>query len=302
MLRGGTYLSFGDSIGYVIADKTGNAEGDLFPFRVANYIRTNKGYVQGLNKHIGGSRTDQLIDYKNWWGNIRADLVTLCIGMNDCANYGSGSTVSVANYTANLQTIVNRLRVVNPNVHIVLCTPPLTIDPGRNTSAYVTAMLTLGYDGDSGASGSANMSTSASRVDVARFDTAWTSSVADLTANMNTIAISSITSNSAGTLLTVTATAHGLSTGAAISIRGSNQSTFNVTYSTTTSGPTITKLTADTFSVAGTSFAASTTDTRSMIGVVDSVHPNRTGYAALYGKVQPLIASDSWLNNLGVIA
>jgi hypothetical protein len=235
-----------------------------------------------------------------WWGSVRPDIVTIALGMND-----QGS-ISTASYVANITTMVARLRLLNPNVHIILCTPSPTIDLAKAsyTSAFVTALLTLGYDGDSGASGSANLSNSTSRVDIARWDTAWTTSNADLKANMFAINIQSITATS--TLMTVNATAHGLSNGVQISIRGASQSTYNVTYSSSGNTPVVSGASTNTFTIAGTGFSTAGDSTSGMFGITDVIHPYVPGHVLLANKITALIgvssnAYDPWITKLGTI-
>lgn len=288
MYRGGTYLALGDSLNSVLQSNTNNTENDLFPTQVGLWIHTNKGNIQVLNQGVTGANTNDLIDYKWSWGAIRADLVTLQIGTNDSNAAGSMTT---SKFQANLNTAIARLRVMNPTVRIVLCGPPQTIDATRtaNIASYRTAMQSVAT--------SANTSTSpVTYCDMAAL---WTTSATDLKTYMPSFDIQSITSTS--TTMTVNATAHGLSVGSQISIRGSAQSTYNLTYNSATNLPVVATATTNSFTVTGTGFSTAGDSTAGIVGISDCVHPNRTGYAAMAGAVQSIIASDSWLNNLGVV-
>ena len=290
MYRGGTYLSIGDSITwnsiYGTAAPVLN-DGAHYNFLTAKWVRDNKGNIQFINKGSGGATSTTTWNNRNFWGNIRADLATICLGMNDAA----GAQISTSTYQTNITNIVARLRVMNPSVRIVICTPPPTIDPNRSTIGdYATVCVSL----------ATSLNTSTSPVTVCRFDQAWVTDNAGLKSSMPYFNIQSITATS--TLMTVNATAHGLATGAQISIRGSAQSTYNVTYNGATSTPVITLVNANQFTIAGTGFSTAGDSTAGMAGFSDNVHPTNTGHILLSNALVSVISSDDWLNNLGVIA
>lgn len=287
MYRGGTYLAIGDSITWHSIYNLTNpslSDDSHYGFQVANWIRTNKGNIQFINKGSGGATSLTTRTNKVFWGSIRADFATIALGMNDSA----AAQVSVANYTTNLTAIVARLRVMNPTVRIVLCTPSPTVDGNRSTiDDYVTAVVSL----------ASSLNTATSPVSVARFDQAWTTSNADLKANMPSFNIQSITATS--TLMTVNATAHGLSTGSQITIRGSAQPTYNVTYNSGTNTPVITLVNANQFTIAGTGFSTAGDSTAGMFGISDVVHPKASGHILMGQLLTSVIQNDAWLDKLG---
>jgi lysophospholipase L1-like esterase len=290
MYRGGTFLSIGDSITWnSIYGTTAPVLNDNkhYNFLTADWIRDNKGNIQFINKGSGGATSTTTWNNRNFWGNIRADLATICLGMNDSA----AAQVSTATYETNLTNIIGRLRTVNPNVRIVICTPPPTIDPNRSTIGdYATVCVNL----------ATSLNTTASPVTVCRFDQAWATDNAGLKSSMPYFNIQSITATSS--LMTVNATAHGLITGSQISIRGSAQSTYNVTYSGATSTPVVTRINNDQFTIAGSGFSTAGDSTAGMAGFSDNVHPTTTGHVLLSNALTAVIGSDAWYSQLGVIS
>jgi len=290
MYRGGTYLSIGDSISWnSIYGSTAPVlnDGSPYNFLTAKWIRDNKGNIQFINKGSGGATSTTQWNFRHFWGNIRADLATICLGMNDSA----AAQVSTSTYQTNLTNIVARLRTMNPSVRIVLCTPPPTVDANRSTIGdYATVCVSL----------ASSLNTSQSPVSVCRFDQAWATDNAGLKSSMPYFNIQSITATS--TLMTVNATAHGLANGAQITIRGSAQSTYNVTYNGGTATPVITYVNANQFTITGTGFSTAGDSTAGMFGISDIVHPTTTGHQLLANALQTVIANDSWYSNLGVIA
>ena len=134
MRRGATYLALGDSTTWTQVT-TG---ADLYPHRLRAAIRAAHGPLQLLNKGIGGATSANLVASLPWLLPIPADLITLCVGMNDSASL----SVSVVNYTANLTTLVDRMQEQNPAAAIILCAPNRTTDANRtpHIADYRTAM------------------------------------------------------------------------------------------------------------------------------------------------------------------
>lgn len=127
MYKGGLYLAIGDSITW-----TGPATGDeLYANRIWKAINANYAPIRYLNKGTGGITSTRLLASLRWAANVVPDLVTIGVGMNDCAN----NSVPLATYNSNLSQIIDFLRQRNPNVHIILCTPSRTSDASR--SPYV---------------------------------------------------------------------------------------------------------------------------------------------------------------------
>jgi lysophospholipase L1-like esterase len=247
----------------------------------AKWIDDNKGSIQFINKGTGGATTTTTVNNRFWWSQIRADLVTICLGMNDAAN----AQISTATYQTNLTSIIATVRKSNPLARIVICTPPPTIDTTRSTIGdYVTVCVNL----------ATSLNTATSPVTVCRFDQAWATDNAGLKSSMAYASITSIASTL--TLMTVTATAHGFATGNTVYIRGSAQSTYNV------DAKTITVTNANTFTIAGTGFSTAGDSTAGMAGFNDVVHPTTTGHILLSNALNTVIGSDAWYSQLGVIA
>jgi hypothetical protein len=284
MYRGGTFLAIGDSITWnSIYGTTAPAinDGAHYNFLTANWIRTNKGNIQLVNKGTGGATTSTIWNNRTFWANIRADLATIALGMNDAAN----GQISTATYQTNLTNIIGRLRVMNPNVRIVICTPTPTIDPTRSTIGdYVTVCVNL----------ATSLNTSTSPVTVCRFDQAWATDNAGLKSAMPYINVTGITATSS--LMTVTAPNHGFAASNTVSIRGSAQSTYNVT------AQAIGNVTTNTFTIAGSGFSTAGDSTSGIAAYNEIVHPTTTGHVLMHNALRDVISSDSWLNNLAVIS
>lgn len=137
MDKGGLYLALGDST--VWNNYEAGAEGsDIYPWKLYNYMKSNYGNIKFLNKGIGGQTSTEMVSNLWWNSNIKADLVTIGIGMNDCVNDVVGTT----NFSNNLNTIIDKLRKLNKNVIIILCAPNTTSDSTRTPyiASYRTAM------------------------------------------------------------------------------------------------------------------------------------------------------------------
>lgn len=125
MLKGGLYLAMGDSVTW-----TAPAETNGYPYPSVAWDLFNNNYspIRHINKGYGGQTSSVLLQrYKYQVSAVKADLVTVCVGMNDC----NGDVIGVTTFENNLKTIVDRLRQHNPNVEIILCNIPPTNDPLR---------------------------------------------------------------------------------------------------------------------------------------------------------------------------
>ena len=162
MTKGGTYLALGDSITWknYATGATGN---DLYATKLATAIQTNYGNIKHINKGIGGSTSTSFLAQSFWWNRIKADIVTIGLGMNDSANAG----VSTSTYSANLTSIIALIRKHNPKVAIILCSPSTTNDANRTPyiAGYRTAMATVATN------------TGCAYCD---FSSAWTTSTGDM--------------------------------------------------------------------------------------------------------------------------
>lgn len=143
MRKGGIYLAIGDSTVWNNYE-SGAIGTDLYATKIANYIKTAYGNIRHLNKGLGGNVSGELLNNAYWWGRIFADLVTIGIGMNDCA---SGS-VPINTFTANVNAVIDKLRLSNPNVIIILCAPNGTNDSNRKPyiASYRTALQGIATD------------------------------------------------------------------------------------------------------------------------------------------------------------
>jgi lysophospholipase L1-like esterase len=160
--NGIVYLSISDSIGWIkISGTPAPATGsDYFNVKLRNYIRTTKyGACRLYNKGIGGSTSNDMVRNIQWIMGVEPDLVTILCGMNDCM----GGSVPVATYTSNINKLIDRLYQQNPNVKIILCTPPRTTDTGRTPyiQSYRDALTTIG---------------SSRNIAVCHFENSWDSS------------------------------------------------------------------------------------------------------------------------------
>ena len=159
MKKGGLYLAIGDSITWTIPSETNPNGGNLYASRVRNAIQTTYGTpVKHINKGIGGSVAAGVVINLPWCSRLVPDLVTIGLGMNDCA----GGSTTTASYKADLEKVIDKLRVQNPDVHIILCTPSQTSDANRTPyiQSFRDAMIEVATSKNTG---------------LARFDLAYTS-------------------------------------------------------------------------------------------------------------------------------
>jgi len=158
MRKGGLYLAIGDSITWTIPAETNPNGNNLYASRVRKAIGSNYSPVRHLNKGIGGAVAAGIVINLPWLSRLNPDLVTIGVGMNDCA----GGATTTASYKTDLITIIDAFRLRNPNVHIILCTPSQTSDANR--TPYIQSFR------DAMAEVSVSKSTG-----LARFETAFTS-------------------------------------------------------------------------------------------------------------------------------
>jgi acyl-CoA thioesterase-1 len=154
--KGGLYVSIGDSTTWDIPSQAGAKGSDLYTFRIWDAINKSYSPIRYINKGLGGNTSSETAQNLRWVSILNPDLVTIGLGMNDAA----GATVSTTTYKANLNLIIDTLRLRNPNVVIILCTPNRSSDATRSTLAdYRTAM--------------AEVATS-KNVGIVRFEDGWT--------------------------------------------------------------------------------------------------------------------------------
>lgn len=137
MYKGGLYLAIGDSITWT-NNEAGATGDDIYPWKIYNAIKNNFGPIKYINKGIGGQDSNEMVNNKFWSCNFEPDLVTVAIGMNDCAN----GYIPVNTYKANLGIIIDRIKERKSDAHIILCTPSRTSDANRipYIGDYRTAM------------------------------------------------------------------------------------------------------------------------------------------------------------------
>jgi len=166
--KGGIYLSLGSSTtwtGYNVNVLTG---ANLYCHRLWKYINANYAPIKLINKGIGGTDTNKMLINQYWlYRNLVPDLVTIGVGLNDCAN----NSIPTATYKANLGIIIDGLRERNPDVVIILCSPNRTSEATRvnNVAAYRTAMSEIAET---------------KNVSYCDFGTAWTQSSGDMAINI----------------------------------------------------------------------------------------------------------------------
>ncbi|MFH1000432.1 MAG: SGNH/GDSL hydrolase family protein [Bacteroidota bacterium] len=126
MRKGGLYLALGDSTVWCNYE-TGATGDDLYSTKLYKAIRLNYGNIKHLNKGLGGHDSSELVSNFYWNGRLTPDLLTIGIGMNDCAN----QAISLANFEINLNKVISYWKQQNPNIVIILCTPNTTTEATR---------------------------------------------------------------------------------------------------------------------------------------------------------------------------
>lgn len=126
MRKGGLYLAIGDS--WTWATNTTTTRGNqYYANKIRDAIRADFGACRLINKGIGGTTSGKMVQSIPWLMSLEPDLVTIGVGTNDLVN----NSVPVATYKNNLITLIDALRVRNPDVDIILCTPGRSLDPNR---------------------------------------------------------------------------------------------------------------------------------------------------------------------------
>lgn len=151
MRKGFLYQATGDSITWLKNSGTPSMTlgADFYATKIRNYIRTSEiGGCRLLNKGMGGSTSKDMVLNLPWLGSSEADLVTIGIGTNDCIN----GPVTIADYKINLGKLIDKFRLQNPNVKIILCTPPRTLDTARQAviQPYRDAMAEVSVSKNTG--------------------------------------------------------------------------------------------------------------------------------------------------------
>jgi lysophospholipase L1-like esterase len=158
--KGLLYLAMGDSITWKLQSFVTSGS-NYYATKIRNAIRQKYGSCRLINKGLGGTNTARMITNLSWLTSLEPDIVTIGIGTNDCVT--PAEVTDATAYKNNLKTIIDRLRVQNPDVKIILCVPPRSMDATRiaNLPAFRTAMMEVATEKNCA---------------VCRFDTAWTSS------------------------------------------------------------------------------------------------------------------------------
>lgn len=130
-----TLLVIGDSIS---VDQTNfNGYGIL----IRNYLRDIKGKsVKYINRAISGWSAFGMYTSIGWCGNYDADIAIIAIGIND-ANDGAYTST----FDTYIQAIINKLRLRNSKIDIILCCPTRPTDTTRvaNLPAYRNAITNI---------------------------------------------------------------------------------------------------------------------------------------------------------------
>jgi lysophospholipase L1-like esterase len=158
--KGFLYLAMGDSITWLKPNGTNPIThgADFYNMKIRNYIRSSSiGSCRLINKGIGASTSADMVQNLTWVSSLEPDLVTIGIGTNDVVG-----GISTTQYQTNIGIVIDRLKSQNPNVKIVLCTPPRTLDSTRNATiqTFRDAMVSIA---------------ATKNVNYVRWETAWTS-------------------------------------------------------------------------------------------------------------------------------
>lgn len=140
MLKGGLYVAMGDSWTWAVhPDETLGTQ--FYPTMIRNQIRKDYGQCRLINKGIGGAASNLMIPNLNWLTDLEPDLITIGVGMNDCAN----DQIGTANFITNMTTVLNAIQLKSPHALIILCTAGRTTDPTRTpyVQSYRDAMVTV---------------------------------------------------------------------------------------------------------------------------------------------------------------
>lgn len=166
MRKGGTILYIGDSIGW--KSNTTLIKGtDLFPWKVRDAIRTNYGACRLINKGIGGSFTDNLVNNHQWLLQLDPpDLILISIGTNDCVQ----GAKPISTFQTDFGITLNRLKIKFPNAHIIYCLPPRTLDPNR--SPYIQQFRDAGI-----------ATAQSYGCDICHFESAWSTDAGNIEAD-----------------------------------------------------------------------------------------------------------------------
>ncbi|MED3912670.1 SGNH/GDSL hydrolase family protein [Peribacillus simplex] len=136
MRRGGIYKALGDSNTFGLG-LTATAPYGTYAAKIAKSLIDNYGSCRYVNKAISGWKSADFITAPFYWSKVDADLVTLHIGTNDCAN-----SVPVPTFKSNLIKIVDMIRSNNPNAEIILCSIARRSDALANAlDPYRTAVI-----------------------------------------------------------------------------------------------------------------------------------------------------------------
>lgn len=142
MSRGGLYLALGDSTTWTIPSEPAAIGDSLYTNRIWRAINANYAPCHYVNKGFGGNTSTTLLSRLPIHALcLPYDLVTICVGMNDCYN----NQVPSATFQSNLETIVDRLRIYRPDCEIILLSVMPTNEAGRvdNVAAYNAAIAAV---------------------------------------------------------------------------------------------------------------------------------------------------------------
>jgi len=107
-----TYLALGDST------TTSVNVGDNYPILVYKYIRDTYKSLKFIHKGTPGLKSSDFVTQNWFFTPFDADLVTLGVGFNDI----SADVAGIPAFKANITATVDKLKLINPDVKIILCT------------------------------------------------------------------------------------------------------------------------------------------------------------------------------------
>lgn len=136
MHKGGVWLGLGDSITAGSQLSASQLYG-TYPAIVSKSISTTYGTLRLINKAISGWKSADFLTTPSYWNRVKADLITLHIGTNDC-----GNSIATATFQANLEQTVDMMRRLNPNAEIILCSISRRGDAFANSLDPYRAVVT----------------------------------------------------------------------------------------------------------------------------------------------------------------
>ena len=170
MLNKTKYIAIGDSITWTMSNSTsadinyyvtGTNQGDYLYPKIFAQSLSNAGLpIEYINKAIGNTDSNKAANQNySWLTSYPADIVSICLGTNDALNTVA---TSQATFLANINRLITGFKNINPNVLILLCTPPTMVGTNRPTLSSVLSWIE-------------SLNNPSTNIGLCRFDTLWTS-------------------------------------------------------------------------------------------------------------------------------